>query len=248
MRATEEHRILRPNTLVIYVDDSGDEKIGDRAYPVFAFGGVACVSDYMTAIGNDWRTMKALVFPQIKTALHAKEHLRETRLKGVKRDSVLAAMGHPGLARFGIVLTDRTIVPRDQVLASATIELTMRFDAIVNGLVARGYWQPGGDVLIIFEESRRLEKAIEGHLGELSYEYGGTKCPIDKGFMPKYAADPFLEMADFVAYSIGRNVRHQASHGVSACTPTFQSLFRDADPALASYIEAETITFQAAAA
>jgi hypothetical protein len=247
MKPAGEHRVLRPNTLVLYVDDSGDERIGDRAYPVFAFGGVACVSDYMPTLINDWRAMKASVFPQVKTALHAKEHMKETRLKGVRRDSVLAAMGHPGLARFGIVFTDRTQVSRDRIVLSATATLAMRFDKIANGLVARELWKPGGDVLIIFEESRRLEKAIEGHLGQLTYEYGGAKFPIEKGFMPKYAADPFLEMADFVTYTIGRNSRHQAANGELSCTENFESLFRNVDPALASYMKAETVTFQAAA-
>ena len=243
-----ENRILQPNTLVLYVDDSGDESIGDRNYPVFAFGGVACVSDYMTNIGDAWKAMKSSVFPQVKTALHAKEHMKETRLKGVRRDSVLSALSNPGLARFGIVFTDKTQVSQDQILLSATAILARRFDEIANGIAARGLWRPGGDVLIIFEASRRLENAIEGHLGQLSYDFDGRKYPIDKAFMPKFAADPFLEMADFVAYTIGRNVRHQAQHGEMTCTPNFESLFRTVDPALVSYIKAETVTFQPAAA
>lgn len=89
---------------------------------------------------------------------------------------------------------------------------------------------------------------LSAFLGQLTYTYDGVKYPIDKGFMPKYVADPFLEMADFVAYTVGRNSRHQAAHGETSCADNFDALFRKADPALASYMKAESVTFQPAAA
>jgi hypothetical protein len=109
-----QHRVLSPNTLVLYVDDNGDERLSDRFHPIFAFGGVACVSDHLNEINGNWRSMKTSVFPQVKGALHAKKHLRENRLKDIKRPSVLSAMSHTGLARFGFVLTNRTVVPREK--------------------------------------------------------------------------------------------------------------------------------------
>jgi hypothetical protein len=35
-----EHLVIEPNTLVFYVDDSGDEQLGNRNHPIFALAGV----------------------------------------------------------------------------------------------------------------------------------------------------------------------------------------------------------------
>ena len=43
--------------------------------------------------------------------------------------------------------------------------------------------------------------------------------------MFKRIANPFLEMADFVASTIGRNVKHQLVHGPAECTPTSKRFF-----------------------
>lgn len=64
--------------------------------------------------------------------------------------------------------------------------------------------------------------------------------------MPKRVADPMMEMADFIACTIGRNVKFQLANGKRNCTPNFEALFRNGDRALTSYMEAETITFQLA--
>src|SRR6185437_16078565 len=53
-----EHVIIEPNTLVFYIDDTGDERLSDQQHPVFAFGGVATVSEFHVPIGQGWRAMK----------------------------------------------------------------------------------------------------------------------------------------------------------------------------------------------
>lgn len=243
-----EHRVLAPNTLVLYVDESGDETFRDPQHPIFAFGGVACVSGELDLIGANWRAMKAAHFPQVKGALHATTNLKESKLKGAKREAILAATTFIGLARFGIVLTNRTVVPQDLVIAAITSSLTMRLEEIANKFAALGRWRPGGPVLMIFEASTRLESAIEGHLGQLSYEVDGQSYAIEGAFMPKRAADPLLEMADFIAYTIGINVKYQMAHDPRACTANFERLFRNVGNAPVSYMQAETVTFQSAAA
>jgi hypothetical protein len=101
---------------------------------------------------------------------------------------------------------------------------------------------------LIFEASGRLEKHIEARLGQLSYTLDGKKYPVQGAFMPKFVADPMLEMADFVAYTVGQNVKHQMVHGHEAWTPNFEALFRNVEASLVSYMKAQTITFEPAAA
>jgi hypothetical protein len=63
--------------------------------------------------------------------------------------------------------------------------------------------------------------------------------------MDKSVADPFLEMADFVANTIGKNINHQIECGRVGCTKNFQALFRDVRPPLANYMEATEAIFPA---
>jgi hypothetical protein len=95
-----EHLIIQPDTLVFYVDDTGDERMNNQGHPIFAFGGVATVGAFHVPIARTWRAMKAKTFPQVTGPLHAKRHLRE-RLSQRKRQVVLAAMAHKELGRFG---------------------------------------------------------------------------------------------------------------------------------------------------
>jgi hypothetical protein len=105
----QEHLALAPNTLVFYVDDSGDERLNDRNHPIFAFGGVSCVSEFHIPIAGAWQTMKRSVFPQVTGPLHAATHMREGKLSETKRAAVLQAMMHQQLGRFGTIMTDQTI-------------------------------------------------------------------------------------------------------------------------------------------
>lgn len=47
-----EHLILKSNKLVFYVDESGDEQLNNPQHPIFAFGGVACPSDFHLPIAR----------------------------------------------------------------------------------------------------------------------------------------------------------------------------------------------------
>jgi hypothetical protein len=107
---TGEHLVIQPNTLVFYIDDSGDEQLNNRQHPIFAFGGVACVGEFHIPIARSWQAMKAATFPQVTGPLHAKTHLRD-RLPEPKRLAVLSAMAPQHLARFGTILTSSTVAP-----------------------------------------------------------------------------------------------------------------------------------------
>jgi Protein of unknown function (DUF3800) len=243
-----EHLVIAPNTLIFFVDESGDETLGNPDHPVFAFGGVGCVVEHLQAIRRDWSDMKSSVFPQLKGPFHAKVHVKGHRYTDAKRLSLLAAMSHPGLARFGFTLTTDTMVERDKTVEVACRSLTLRFEAIANDMIAKGFWNPPGPALMIFEHSARLANQIEAYLGEVRYHVDGEAYSFNGGFMPKESADPMLEMADFVAWSIGGNVKYQMERSREVCTPTFDYMFRKAKPAMASYMEAKAATFEPAAA
>jgi Protein of unknown function (DUF3800) len=230
-----EQLILYPKTLAFYIDEAGDERLDNRERPIFAFGGVAAVAEDHPAIARAWKSMKTKTFPQVRGALHAKTHLRD-RLSEKKRRAVLAAMEHPQLGRFATVLTSETLVLMDQVVRVACCTLANRLTCVAQGLVNEGAWNAPGRVVAIFEHSSRLAQHIEMQFPD-QISVGGCSIQVKGCFMPKSVANPFLEMADFVASIIGKNIIHQQQYGRAQCTPNFQALFRDVGPPLANYLE-----------
>jgi Protein of unknown function (DUF3800) len=188
-----EFLIIKPKTLVFYVDESGDKRLNNQQHRIFAFGGVACSFDFHLRIARAWQAMKAKNFPQVVGPLHAKTHLRD-RLSETKRLAVLAGMAHPELARFGTVITSSTVVPLDTVVPVACITLAKRFVNVAKGMIQRGLWQVPGRVMVVFEHSTALAKPIEQHFTNLVLEIEGHTIPIEGCFMPKSVVNPFLEM------------------------------------------------------
>jgi hypothetical protein len=231
-----EHLILKSNTLVFYVDESGDERLNNPQHPIFAFGGVACPSDFHLPIARAWQAMKAKHFPQVDGPLHANTHLRE-RLSSKKRLAVLTGMAHPELARFGTVITSSTVLLPDWIFTVACMELAKRFASVMEGMIQLGLLKVPGRVVAEFEHSTRLAKHIEQHFTDLVLEVGGHAIPVEGRFMPKSVVNPFLEMADFVASTIGKNLKYQRKFDPSGCTANFEALFRKVGPPLAAYAE-----------
>jgi hypothetical protein len=132
--------ILKPNTLVFYVDESGDERLKNQRHPIFAFGGVACPFECHLPIARAWQAMKAKNFPQVDGPLHSKTHLRD-RLSETKRLAVLACTAHEQLGRFGPVITSSTVVPPDWIFTVACMELAKRFASVAEGMIQLGLWK-----------------------------------------------------------------------------------------------------------
>ncbi|MGO8847463.1 MAG: DUF3800 domain-containing protein [Methylocella sp.] len=232
------------HTLVFYVDDSGDERLNDQNHPIFAFGGVACVTEFHIEMARTWQAMKSVTFKQIKGPLHAKTHLRESKLQDHKRAAVLSAMADRRLGRFGTIITSSTVVRMDRIVQIACLTLANRLSTIAAGMVQIGLWdaeRSPPEVILVFEHSSRLASQIEQHFTNLAIDVNGHPFPVSGCFIPKSVANPFLEMADFVVNTIARNVKHQLAWGCVACTPNFQALFRDVGPPLADYLEVTNV-------
>jgi hypothetical protein len=235
-----EHLIIPAGALAFYIDDSGDQKFADPEHPFLAFGGVACTCEFHVTIAEDWKLMKAATFPQVRGPLHAKRHLK--RNSAARWRSVAAAMNSSNLARLSAVLTDTTSVPAELVAHIALRALANRFAEIAEGMLARGLWHPPSPVFAIFEHSARLVAEIERAFTGIGITVGPYRVPVEGCFMPKSVANPFLEMADCIANATTKNVKYQRERASSVvCTPTFQSLFRDVGPPLASYIEVTAV-------
>ena len=70
-------------------------------------------------------------------------------------------------------------------------------------------------------DSTAPQTSDPGHLSALQHNWDERMYPIGGYFMSKQRADPMLEMADYVAWSVGCNVKYQMQNGRADFTPPF---------------------------
>ena len=59
--------------------------------------------------------------------------------------------------------------------------------------------------------------------------------------MPKAAAEPALEVADFVVHTVGRQARQNLTNR-GVFLPDFKAVFHDVHPNLVSFMEVASVT------
>ena len=221
--------VIEANTLVFYIDDSGDERLSDQSHPIFAFGGVACTPDFHVEVARTWQAMKSNTFPQVRGPLHAKTHLREGKLDDAKREAVLAATSHYALGRFGTIITSDTMIAQDRIMLVGCLNLANRLAHVAEGMAALGLWRPAlptRRALAVFEHSARLAGHIEHHFTNLALQVGGLTIPIEGCFMPKSIANPFLEMAGEMRNTNSGTDAQIALQTFGGCSETSDRLWR----------------------
>jgi hypothetical protein len=117
-----------------------------------------------------------------------------------------------------------------------TIATVMR-----NRFAQMSAWQPFSSIAIIFEASERADRLIDRAFGELQVSIDGNPVPIECFFIPKSAAEPTWEVADFVVHAIGGQAR--ANLLVQAPPRRdFRSVFDIPDQRLASFMSIASVT------
>lgn len=57
---------ISPNSVLVFLDETGDEQLNDPAYPIFGFGGCCILArDYFDNIDKPWSNMKIEKFDLI---------------------------------------------------------------------------------------------------------------------------------------------------------------------------------------
>ncbi len=141
--------------------------------------------------------------------------------------------------RIAVVLTRRTVRPETlepyQVSAGA---LRNRLVEVVR------FWRPLDSIELIVEQSQRGDNLARKYLGDFRYwrEIDGKKSYIPVGwhFMPKSAAEPGLEIADFVMHAAGGRTRARLA-GRTEGRADFKAVFDEVDPQLVSFIEVHDV-------
>jgi hypothetical protein len=228
-----EHLILPERCLAVFVDDTGHEALikGD---PVYGLGGCAVMSrDLERIITQPWREIRKRVTGSPDTPLHANKFPSIAKPGDI--EAVAAFFHTQSFWRFGAIFSAETKLS-DELGLMRTMKsvLQKRISEIVQGTLCK-------EIKVIFESSDRADKLIEEAFQDFELHRGAKHIPSECYFMPKSAADPALEVADFVMHAVGRQARHNLKSRGSF-VPNFCAVFHAVDRKLTSFMEVVSVT------
>lgn len=229
---------LSETCLAVFVDDTGDELLSDPFQKVFGLGGCAVMAPQLdTILREPWKDVREVVAGNREARLHATDIIEPT-------PEQLTAIGgffrSQPFARFGAICSVQTNLDED---VSPLVAVARMLD---NRIVDILRWQPFGSVEIIFEHSERLAPKIEEVFGGLNLLEKGKPIPLEFSWMSKSVGEAGLEVADFLANSIGSEVRHRLEKRPGHAK-NFEAFFHHHDKRLVSFMDISGVLKHAAA-
>lgn len=225
--------ILPPDCLLFCIDDTGQEHLADKKYPIFGLGGCGVfVSDYSRLIDLPWRHMKSRWFGGADVRLHAAALGRPT-------EDQMAALNHFFVnfqfLRVATVLTDRTTLEVPESLYHLAVA------TVIDRIKTVAKWLPVTTIAIVVEASERgdpLARKFFGKFGAFEVQRQGVwhEIPITYFFAPKGTVAA-LEVADFVIHAAGTTVRQRMRPGPTPKRPDFEAVFQPAEKRLSSFMQ-----------
>ena len=224
-------------SLLIFIDETGQEDFADPGAPFFGFGG--CLSPvplYASTIDQPWQGIEEL-FPDELLPLHAtdlrREHLTDERIKAI---STFFRNGQFG--RFAAIASKETLNESDdniyhlmaRVLYERILAITshMRFNT--------------QQIIMIFEHSERTDHLMGDYFRR--YHFGGSKIEkIPTFYATQTKKDELaagLKVADFIAHTAGAQVRANLK-GQMYSRKDFKDVFQTKNPNLSSFLQVTKI-------
>ena len=213
--------------LAVFVDDTGHEDL--KGQPVYALGGCAVLGrDLERIINKPWREVRERVTGSPTTQLHASSLV----LQPAHIDAIANFFQVNRFLRFAAVFTKETrLVDEFSRMRTMKAALQNRINTIVGTTLCK-------QVVVIFEASQRTDKLIQDAFQDLEITRGSKSIPSKCCFMPKSAAEPALEIADFVMHAVGGQARqNRKQRGIFRAD--FCAVFHSVEPQFTSYTEIE---------
>jgi len=186
---------LPDRCLAVFVDDTGHEALA-RGHLVFGLGGCAVLGrDLVRLIWQPWKAIRKRVTGSPDTPLHASEFAKIARTSDI--EAVAEFFRVQAFARFGAIISVNTKL-EDELTLMQTMKavIQQRVNDIMQPTLCR-------DVKIIFESSERANMLIQETFQDFELRRGWKHIPSECYFLPKAAAEPALEVADFVMHAVG---------------------------------------------
>jgi hypothetical protein len=221
---------LADRSLVVFVDDTGHERLVE-GHPVYGLGGCAALaSDLDRLIREPWRDVRRTVMRSPDAPLHAHGFARTARPEDIA--AVAQFFRAQPFARLGAIISTKA-ARDDGISAIMTIAGVLK-----NRIIGIARWTPFTEINVIFEASGRSDRLMEEAFADFKIEENGKPIPVECFFMPKSVGEPALEVADFVMHAVSRQARHRMD-GKEGFVRDFAAVFHDQDPRRVSFMDVE---------
>jgi hypothetical protein len=206
--------LIPSHALAVFIDDTGDETFRDPGNPLFGLGGCAVLgSELDTLVRAPWASVRERLGKDRDSPLHA--NAVERRMNTAKEQALNQFFSERRIGRVGAL---SSVTTRYEITTVADHVLVTTARALLGRITALVALTPCSSVICIFEESHRHFGRLEAALSELSLTEhlpngGEQEIPLSWHRMPKTAAEPALEVADFMMHAAaGHHRLKQAEH------------------------------------
>lgn len=192
------HLELATDTLLIFLDETGQEKFKDKNYPIFGYGGCALMGrDYETLIYNPWREIKHNNFGDLNYRFHSTTIGKPNVRLEIDLSTFFESLY---FSRFAVVAKEKTFINPSLTAYQSVFFATLL--GIKN--ICKSY-SDFTSITLVFESSERIDKLVEQHFASAVFTINNMDIPVYKYFMSKQRSEPGLEVADYIVHAAGRN-------------------------------------------
>lgn len=217
-RATE----FPDDSLLIFIDETGDEKFCDPNVPYFGFGGCVCkASNYTDHIITPWQRVEAL-FPDDMKPLHSAElrDLNDEQIKALAR-----FFKETNFGRFASIIKQGW--ENESEHSAFHIAARTTLDRVLD--IIKVWKEPFSTIVVFFEHSQRLDALYANYFRRYNFNYeDGRKVPAFYATQRKALGANFasgLVVADFVAHTAGSMSRTTQGGTQKAVRRDFNAIF-----------------------
>jgi len=236
---TKENKVqIEGNSLLVFIDETGNEYLKDKEYPIFGLGGCAVIcKEYNNSIRTPWYNMKDAFFDGKANKLHAKDLFQP---KKTQINAMSEFFKKNKFARVAAVMSNKTINNTEyDIYNLITSALYKRVLDVAN-------WTCFNRVIFILEDSERCNSLAKKFFPSYKFEEYDDKLskkievPSKYFFCNKEKVEPGLEVADFIIHTAGAQLRDRISKK-NLKRKDFEVVFNGVDKKLSSCMLIEKI-------
>lgn len=231
---------VSPNSVLVFLDETGDEQLKDPKYPIFGLGGCCILAkNYINLIDRPWSKIKHEMFNLEDKPLHASgNHFSFKQRTAINNFFLTNSFG-----RFTTISSLNT-----QIDTLLKLEQVV-FYSFCNRVIDIIKWNEFKDIIILYDNSERLKPKLQKYASgiEFTEKVDGIDTKIDSYYcvVNKKTVFSGVEVADFIIHAAGTSLRDLLSGKISKLEDRedYNNIFNNTDRKYSSFIQLNKAIF-----